>query len=105
MAPSAFRKLPESSKPGQGLNFDKMYIQYPETSPPDAQPPLHSIPCPNGGKKKKSTKGLGPRGDALVGIIFLVVEFQQFRTSSNASPHGFNDVCCQRREPQERTGL
>lgn len=56
-------------------------------------------------KNQKSTKRLGPRGDALVGIIFLVVEFQQFRRSSDASPYSFNDVCCQRREPQERTGL
>lgn len=75
MTLNAFRKLPASSEQVQSLNFDKMYIQYPETSP-DAQLPLNHIPCPNEGKKKKkSTKGLVPRGDALAGIIFSV-EFQ-----------------------------
>lgn len=62
MTLSAFWKLLESSEQGQSLNFDKMYIQYPETSSPDAHIPLHSIPCPNGDEKKKSTKGLGPGG-------------------------------------------
>lgn len=63
MTLSAFRKLPESSEQGQGLNFDKMYIQYTETSLPDAQLPLHHIPCPNGGKKKKNPlKDWAPEG-------------------------------------------
>lgn len=62
MTLSAFWKLLESSEQGQSLNFDKMYIQYPETSSPDAHFPLHSIPCPNGDEKKNPLKDWAPEG-------------------------------------------